>query len=528
MFALISEDYHESNQKGKPRSPKSQGVTLNSNHISHHSSSSIATTTTFSDLGSTASAATPRSFTPLSTSNLSLNLSDNLVISNGNDDLTNSGTRVTSGSGISSESTKPLNPNSSIDNFDIINGNLSRSKAPYSLIHTSDNHKHYTTKEKNISVANTATTNNETIEKNINDIRSHSIVDVSSGTSTSTVINVEDSSVPSTSAANPAAAGALSHRRNTDTSITSLESSFSIPSNLNISIEKATVKDYKRVAKTLVLSFEDDPFMNFILNTANITKQNTPKSAYKKKKLDLMQAYFEYDAYECIVLGGTILIIKDNNLEQSLDDLGVKKDKFPYLGCALWNQIYGSNVDSSGSSGSDTDDDDYFDPGSLTFRDNFHPSYVKFNVHTILRHCRSKILKDKLPFLYKVRKDVLIKQLIKKQSITQNNTMDIWYLNDISTLPSMRGKGLGKLLIEYAINKFTSENPNTYCYLESSNPANRKFYTKLGFKVMTSFSIKNNKIVNSEKIQQIDPKNEGINMDSMVYFPSIASKSSCT
>ncbi|KAK6453866.1 uncharacterized protein RJT20DRAFT_100221, partial [Scheffersomyces xylosifermentans] len=296
--------------------------------------------------------------------------------------------------------------------------------------------------------------------------------------------------------------------------------SFSIPSNLDISIDLATVKDYRRVAKTLLLSFEDDPFMNYILNTSHITKANTPKAVYKKKKLDLMLAYFEYDAYECLSLGGTIFIIKDNSLEATLDDLGVKKYKFPYLGVALWNQIYGANIDSSASSGSDSDEDgDVFASSSLRFMDNMHPSYFKFNVYSFLGHCRSKILNDKLPFLSKVRKDVLIKKLIKNRQLNGKNQIDIWYLNDIATLPSMRGKGLGKLLIQYSISKFTEDNPNSFAYLESSNPNNRKFYLKLNFNLMTSFSIKYNKIVDSSKVFVSDPSNEGINMDAMVYYP---------
>ncbi|KAK6464372.1 hypothetical protein DFJ63DRAFT_311675 [Scheffersomyces coipomensis] len=524
MFALISEDYHESNQKGKPRSPKSQGVTLNSNRTI--SSPSLLSSTTrassLSSSSSSSSSSTPRSFTPPTTStstHLSLNLSDNFVIANDNDNLTNSGIKVTSGSGIL-QNTKPLSLTSSIDNFDIVNGNLSRSTASTitPLIQSSTTPPNNNNNKNNNKNNNNILINNDKIlEKNNNEVNSHIIIPPQTEIRT----NVTTATVTTSSSA--ASTYSVEKRRNTESSITSrsIESSFSIRSDLNISIEKASVKDYRRVAKTLVIAFEDDPFMNYILNTANITKENTNKASYKKKKLDLMQAYFEYDSYECISLGGTIFIIKDNNLEQSLDDLGVKKDKFPYLGCALWNQIYGSNLDSSssGSSDDDYDDEDYFDPGSLTFRDNFHPSSLKFNFRTIMGHCRSKILKDKLPFLYKVRKDVLIKQLIKKQSVNQNNSMDIWYLNDISTLPSMRGKGLGKLLIEYALNKFTEQNSNSFAYLESSNPKNRKFYTKLGFKTMTSFSIRHNKIVDSNKINQNDPTNEGINMDSMVFFP---------
>ena len=84
---------------------------------------------------------------------------------------------------------------------------------------------------------------------------------------------------------------------------------------MDISIDVATLKDYRRVAKTLLMAFEDDPFTNFILNTTKYTKSNTSESTYKKKKLDLMLSYFEYTAYDCLSTEGTVFVIKDNNFE---------------------------------------------------------------------------------------------------------------------------------------------------------------------------------------------------------------------
>ncbi|CAK9437451.1 uncharacterized protein LODBEIA_P18290 [Lodderomyces beijingensis] len=301
-----------------------------------------------------------------------------------------------------------------------------------------------------------------------------------------------------------------------------LKSSFSIPNSLDISIEIAKLEDYHRVAKTLVLAFEDDPFTNYILNTSKYDKEITPKPVYKKKKMDLMLSYFEYAAYECLSTDGMILIIKDNHFEKSLVDLDVKLDKFPFLGCALWNQIYGSNIsDSSSGSDSDYDDDDYFASGDLSFRDAMHKSCLKFNLKAIRGQCRSKVFKQKLPFLTKVRNEVLIKQLLRKKEDAHHFPcdVDIWYLNDIATLPSMRGKGLGKLLIEYSRTRFSNQNKKSYIYLESSNPANRKFYMKLGFTLMKSYSIKYNKYVDPESVLDKDPTNKAINMDAMLLYP---------
>ncbi|RCK59586.1 hypothetical protein Cantr_07597 [Candida viswanathii] len=295
---------------------------------------------------------------------------------------------------------------------------------------------------------------------------------------------------------------------------------FSIPNQLNISIEKATLKDYRRVAKTLLLAFEDDPFTNFILNTTKYSKATTSENTYKKKKLDLMLSYFEYSAYDCLSTDGTVFIIKDNNFEQSLTEFDIKNtDKFPFLGVALWNQIYGQKVsDSSSGSDSDYDDEDYFAPESSSI---FNKSLLKFNLKAVKGRCRFKVFKDKLPYLVKVRNEVLISQLLCREDDHHHFPcdLDIWYLGDIATLPSMRGKGLGKILMNYARDQFLMENKKSYMYLESSNPLNRNFYLKMGYSLMKSYSIRDNKYVDLEKVLRLDPKNKAVNMDAMLYYP---------
>jgi ribosomal protein S18 acetylase RimI-like enzyme len=475
MFAPISEDFHESSSKRKPRLPKSRGVLLNSNVDDGH-------TLDLSAIRST----TPRSSISSSSSSLGLNLSDNLVISGDLD---------------------PVMDSLRLSLFNTLTTDASAS-----------------------AVASFSNSTNATAAYGYTSMIPRSIPGSSTPTTTTTAplsrsVGIVSYMTSRTVIASPVSRSVVTTPPKTrSSSATSDAASFSIPNSLNISIEMATIKDYRRVAKTLVLAFEEDPFMNYILNTSHIKKTNTTKSIYKKKKLDLMLAYFEYSVYECLNLNGKVFVIKDNASEAILEDMGIKTHKFPFLGVSLWNQIYGNNIDTGYSStSSDSDDDlnndEYFAPDSLKFKDNIHPSYLKFNVKTILGNCRSKILKDKLPFLTKVRNEVLVKKLIKREQ--PRSDFDIWYLSDIATLPSMRGKGLGKILINHVIDNYIMvSSPKSYVYLESSNPVNRKFYTKLGFKLMKSFSIKSNKYVDSETIAQKDPSNEQINMDSMVYYPS--------
>lgn len=458
MFALISEDFHETSSKRKPRLPKSQGVLLGSNAEDERAfvSSAIRSTTPRSSILSAPSIAS-------SSSSLGLNLSDNLVISGDLDPV--------------------------VDSL-----RLSLYKTLITDVPTyADTSSSPFTNTENTTAASYGYT--------------------SLNSRTPMRARATDSSPLSSLIIAPPSLGTKKPRSDS--------ASYSIPNSLNISIEMASVKDYRRVAKTLVLAFEEDPFMNYILNTSHIKKTNTSKSMYKKKKLDLMLAYFEYSVYECLNLNGKVFVIKDNASEAILEDMEIKAHKFPYLGVSLWNQIYGQNVDtgySSSDSDEDLSNDEYFAPGSLKFMDNFHPSYLKFNVKTILGNCRSKILKDKLPFLTKVRNEVLVKKLIK--GVQPRTEFDIWYLSDIATLPTMRGKGLGKILINHVIDSYINvSSSKSYIYLESSNPVNRKFYSKLGFQVMKSFSIKSNKYVDSETIAQKDPNNDQINMDSMVYYP---------
>ena len=41
----------------------------------------------------------------------------------------------------------------------------------------------------------------------------------------------------------------------------------------------------------------------------------------------------------------------------------------------------------------------------------------------------------------------------------------------------------------------------------------------MGYTLMKSYSIRDNKYVDLEKILHLDPKNKAVNMDALMYFP---------
>lgn len=281
------------------------------------------------------------------------------------------------------------------------------------------------------------------------------------------------------------------------------------------------MKDYRRVARTLAIAFEHDPFTNYILNTSSLSRENTLPAIYSRKKLHLFDAYFAYAVYENMRLNGPVYVIKDNTTEALLSQSGVKTCNFPYLAALLWLHIYGPDIDSESSSDSALDDEDaLFAQCSLNFRGNIHPSFLKFHYWAIKANCRSRIVKDKLPFLEKMRNHVLWDTLINRN----HEPIDIWYLAEIATLPALRGKGLGKILIKHVIDACISPvslaaRSRPHIYLESSNPQNRGFYEKLRFRVECSFSIKHNCVLDPVTASRRDPSNLQVIMDSMVYYP---------
>lgn len=226
-------------------------------------------------------------------------------------------------------------------------------------------------------------------------------------------------------------------------------------------ISSITIKEYKRAAKTLAKSFDKDPFVNYILNT-----EIEPLTLLRKQvKLDLFLSFFEYSVYDVISSNGLVLVVKDVQLEDDLISNQLKSseiNKLPFLAVACFNLI---------------DSNERMDD-SLSF----HPSSIKFNLFASLTKCRLKVFKDKFPLLNSIRDGVLTNLKLNR----------IWYLNDIGVLPHAQGNGYAKKLIQFTLDHYIKQD---YCYLESSNIINRKFYEKLGFKIMKSFFIDDGEII---------------------------------
>lgn len=242
----------------------------------------------------------------------------------------------------------------------------------------------------------------------------------------------------------------------------------------NTSTSPVPILDYRRVAKTLALAFDKDPFCNYVLNTK--VSYDACERKLARRKADLFVAFFEYSVYECMSLGGLVVAIKDNNLELDLIQLRLKPlmlSRVPFLGVACWNKLV-----------YDSDEECFDYPYSLPSFVNVHPTFIKFNLFKSLARCRQKVQRVIEGKLESERDSVLESMLASGSSITRNDS--IWYLNDIGILPSMQGQGLAKKLMNHCLVNYMYDH---WCYLESSNPANRAFYQKMGWTLMNTFEV---------------------------------------
>lgn len=241
----------------------------------------------------------------------------------------------------------------------------------------------------------------------------------------------------------------------------------------NISFTPVSLLDYRRVAKTLALSFDKDPFVNYILNTQ--IEYEPHQTRQIKKKQDLMLSLFEFSVYECISVGGLVLAVKDNNLELELIQQRLKAlaiAKVPFLGVACWNKL-----------GYDEELESFDYPMELSTLKNIHPSSLKYNLFSSLAKCRQKVNKIGVHLLTEARDSVLEGMVSAADLQIADN---VWYLADVGILPSMQGHGLAKKLINHCLENYMVGN---WCYLESSNRANRGFYEKLGWRLMKTYLI---------------------------------------
>lgn len=290
---------------------------------------------------------------------------------------------------------------------------------------------------------------------------------------------------------------------------------------LNISISPVSLLDYRRVARTLTLAFDKDPFVNYVLNTQ--IEYEPSQTRLIKKKHDLMLAFFEYASYECMSLGGLVIAIKDNNLELDLIQQRIKAlalAKVPFLGVACWNKL------------TYDDDEECFDyPTSLSSLANMHPSSLKFTLFSSLAKCRHRVLRCVIDQLEHERNNVF--EMMGSSDASFKAIKTVWYLGDVGIIPTAQGHGFAKKLINHCLENYMVGH---WCYLELSNVANRKFYEKLGWKLMKTFAVDEefdsgsdadslassspptSRRGSSSSARKVKPVQEVLYMDSFVFY----------
>ncbi|SGZ53485.1 CIC11C00000004808 [Sungouiella intermedia] len=256
---------------------------------------------------------------------------------------------------------------------------------------------------------------------------------------------------------------------------------------LNVSFSPVSMLDYRRVAKTLALAFDKDPFVNYILNTA--TEYDPSQSRLIKKKHDLMLSLFEYSVYEYMSVGGLVVVVKDNNLELEMIQQRMRAlaiNKIPFLGVACWSKLV-----------YDDEDEVYQSALSMSSLSNMHPSSLKYNLFSSLAKCRLRVQRIGDTRL-KFERDGVLEAMISSHQLNKEN--NVWYLGDVGIIPAAQGHGLAKKLINHCLENYMKGH---WCYLESSNLANRKFYEKLGWVLKKTFII-NDEVTPSESSDSDD------------------------
>lgn len=92
-------------------------------------------------------------------------------------------------------------------------------------------------------------------------------------------------------------------------------------------------------------------------------------------------------------------------------------------------------------------------------------------LYQLSREGRTRFYSEFLPLLHDTKARVL----------GPEKDNESWYLVYIGTLPSGRGKGYARKVIQYITAK--ADVAGQVCYLESSHEVNRIIYGKLGFQV---------------------------------------------
>ncbi|VBB77424.1 Conserved hypothetical protein [Yarrowia lipolytica] len=73
----------------------------------------------------------------------------------------------------------------------------------------------------------------------------------------------------------------------------------------------------------------------------------------------------------------------------------------------------------------------------------------------------------------------------RERHLKPEDAYNVWYLGYLGTLPSARGKGLSRKLVEHVTN--IADKQGLYCYLESTKLTNQVIYERFGFDLRETF-----------------------------------------
>jgi len=187
----------------------------------------------------------------------------------------------------------------------------------------------------------------------------------------------------------------------------------------NYNVEVLTIKDYKKAAKTLQISFKDDMYVNYL--TSGITDETL------KNQMDL--ALFEATAYTCILSG---LLVGVRDIQGELTDPDA-----PFLAVAAFHKPEKGSKKSSGSSTAANNRSLFSYLWSM-----YQGGYLKF-VWLANKETRQRVFEEQWSLLDKFREEVLGDEFETS-----------WYLSDIGAIPKGRGKGLARKLIDFVCQKY--------------------------------------------------------------------------
>lgn len=202
-------------------------------------------------------------------------------------------------------------------------------------------------------------------------------------------------------------------------------------------VEVVDASNFQKAARTLQLAFANDEFTSYLTKSI--------ESPELRKQVDL--ALFEASVFSSI-LDGIVVAIRDVELE-------LKDANAPFCAVACFTK---PNMDSG-----------FWD---RVYMGNFRRELV------VSETCSRRVFMEQFPILDKTKSEIL-----------QEDETYCWYLADIGTIPSARGKGCAKALLNHVYENYIDRDQNAICYLESTNVANRSVYENLGFRFIKKLKV---------------------------------------